>query len=635
MKKILYFLTIAFALPLFASCADLLEEENFGNPTIESMMANEENVVLLVGQAYADLKWVHDHWGYWGVSSLTSDECLNPIRMPGEHWKDSFYWKRLNNHEWNWLGDAFKNIWKSTISGAVLCNKTLETLFDYKEFMSESVYTQYVAELKVLRSYYYYLLFDCFGRIPYTEYFSKPLVEGEEYKAASKMPLMEPAKVWSKLVNCLEENAPNLPKVTEANRAANYGRVTQGFAYSLLARLYLNAESFDCEPETVELNDNTSYRATFKPVASPEDFYSNAVACCDEVITPGTYSIESSYFTNFKVDNQNSKENIFVLVENGNAKFDLRYNGSMMNKLRLTALTHHYSMQGAFGLVEKPWNGFRARPSFIDRYNERDVRGAGPAPKNLTNKDLPTIPEEWAEIYKDDAKALAKAIQDEFMPEVEAFSKTVQGYGTQRPQEWGWFVGPIFDNKGVILLDENNNLSFIFQDVEALDAASWNAGARLNKYELDKTGTYDWAENDFVLMRYADVLWMKEEAIKRGGAGASGANTEDFKTMLKRAFAYEEYPEEAFKAAYPGVVALELADILDERGREFTWEMVRRRDLIRFEKFNKSEYVQYVTGKDEYRKWFPIPYSVLEKAEVDMTTGKRYWTQNKGYEDIQ
>ena len=49
MKKILYFLTIAFALPLFASCADLLEEENFGNPTIESMMANEENVVLLVG----------------------------------------------------------------------------------------------------------------------------------------------------------------------------------------------------------------------------------------------------------------------------------------------------------------------------------------------------------------------------------------------------------------------------------------------------------------------------------------------------------------------------------------------------------------------------------------------------------
>ena len=68
MKKILYVITIALALPFFNSCAGLLEEENFGNPTIESMMGNEENIILLVGQAYADLKWVHDHWGYWGVS---------------------------------------------------------------------------------------------------------------------------------------------------------------------------------------------------------------------------------------------------------------------------------------------------------------------------------------------------------------------------------------------------------------------------------------------------------------------------------------------------------------------------------------------------------------------------------------
>ena len=150
MKKIFYILTVALALPLLHSCADMLEEENFGNPTIESMMGNEENVVLLVGQAYADLKWVHDHWGYWGVSSLTSDECITPIRMPGEHWMDSYYWKRLHNHDWNWMGDAFKNIWNSTISGAVLCNKLLATLAENNSSMSETIYKQYVGELEVL-----------------------------------------------------------------------------------------------------------------------------------------------------------------------------------------------------------------------------------------------------------------------------------------------------------------------------------------------------------------------------------------------------------------------------------------------------------------------------------------------------
>lgn len=624
MKKILYILTFALVLPLFNSCAGLLEEENFGNPTTESMMTNEENVILLVGQAYADLKWVHDHWGYWGVSSLTSDECITPIREPGNHWNDSNYWKRLHNHDWNWLGDAFKNIWNSTISGAVLCNKLLSTLANYKEFIGEGIYDQYVGELEVLRSYYYYLLFDCFGRIPYLENF--------EVKTE---PLMSPNDVWSHLVNCLERNAPNMPKVNDANRASNYGRVTQGFAYSLLARLYLNAESFDCTPDNVNLEDNTAYRSSFKSIASPNDFYTNAVACCDEVINSGSYTIEDNYFTNYRINNENSKENIFVLVEDGNASFDLRYNGSMMNKLRMLSLTHHYSLQPALGLAEKPWNGFCARPTFIERYADRDVRGPGPAPAGITNADLPAIPEEWTTEYKDNPQGLAKAIKEQFMPEVEEFSASVQGYGTQRTEDWGWFVGPIFDKDGVIILDEQNQLSYVCKEVESLDAASWNAGARLNKYELDPTGTVAWGENDFVLMRYADVLWMKEEAIKRNGTGTSGANSADFKKMLKRAFAYEEDPEAAYNAAYPGVVSLELEDILDERGREFSWEMVRRRDLIRFGKFNNSDYVEYVTAKDDYRKWFPIPYSVLEKGKIDETTGKRIWTQNEGYEDIQ
>ena len=61
-KIIIY---VALALPLFVSCNGWLNEKNYGNPTTEDMMSNEDNVVLLVGQAYADVKWLHDHWGYW------------------------------------------------------------------------------------------------------------------------------------------------------------------------------------------------------------------------------------------------------------------------------------------------------------------------------------------------------------------------------------------------------------------------------------------------------------------------------------------------------------------------------------------------------------------------------------------
>ena len=239
MKKFFIVALAAVAL-LSTSCEGFLEEENFGNPTIEDMMSNEENVVLLVGQAYAEVKWVHDHWGYWGVNTLTSDEGVCPTRLPGEHWADGGYWKNLNTHNWNAFGDAFKNIWNSTISGAVLCNKLINTLDTYQASMSKELYLQYRGELEVMRSYYYYLLFDSFGRIPYLEVF-EDVTE----------PLMESHVVWAHLVASLERNAPNLPAVTDATRATNYGRVTQGMAYSLLARLYLNAESFGCTPENV------------------------------------------------------------------------------------------------------------------------------------------------------------------------------------------------------------------------------------------------------------------------------------------------------------------------------------------------------------------------------------------------
>ncbi len=544
------------ALPLLTACDALLDEKNYGNPTQEEMLANEENVVLLVGQAYAEIKWLHDHWGYWGVNSLTSDECVCPVRMPGEHWSDGGYWKNLNTHKWNEFADAFKNIWNTTISGAILCNKVLSSLSSNLENMNEDVYEQYVAELEVLRSYYYYMLFDCFGRIPYQETFE----EAEET-------LMTPELVWAKLVTVLERNAPNLPIVNESNRAKHYGRVTQGMAYTLLARLYLNAESFDCTPENVE------------GINSPTDFYTKAIEACDKVIASGSYSIESDFFSNFLIKNEGSRENIFVIVENGDADFDARSEGSMSNKLRLPIMTLNYTHQSAWKMIEKPWNGFCARPTFLERYETTDVRGPGN-----------------------------------------------EGTGTLDTKKWGWFLGPVYNTDGDrILKDENGDEAVVRPEIEGLSKATWNDGARLIKYEVDKEGLSAFAENDFVLMRYADVLYMKEEAILRGGTGVSEINNPEFQLIRKRAFAYDS--DGGSSKIY---ASLSLEELLNERGREFAWENIRRRDLIRFGKFSDPGYVQYVEGTEPHRKWFPIPYSVLEKAPRD-ANGDPIWTQNPGY----
>ena len=62
MKKLMkYALICAMTLPMITSC-HMLDEDTFGAATVEDMLQNEENIVSLVGQAYADLRFMHDHW---------------------------------------------------------------------------------------------------------------------------------------------------------------------------------------------------------------------------------------------------------------------------------------------------------------------------------------------------------------------------------------------------------------------------------------------------------------------------------------------------------------------------------------------------------------------------------------------
>lgn len=556
MKKIILVLWVAVL--TFASCDNWLNEDYYGAASPDEMVNNEDNLVLLVGQAYADVKWLHDHWGYWGINTLTSDECVCPVRNPGGHWNDGGYWKHMNTHEWTAEDDAFENVWNTSISGAVLCNKILADIEPKRETVENvEVLDRYIAELKVLRTYYFYTIFDCFGRIPYTESFV-------ENPPVSEKPLMEAPEVWKKLVACLEDNKDELPKIADNT---TYGRATWGFANALLARLYLNAES---------------YGVTGEDAAGA---YSNCARVCQDVISSGLYQIESDFFTNFKINNEDSRENIFVIVEDGRGTFDVRNSGSMMNKLRVTTLSLHYQHQEIWNLVEKPWNGFSAPKEFIDKYAPDDKRGPGN-----------------------------------------------EGNGTNNTQQWGWFVGPVYNNNGQIAKDENKMDVIISpaivsnSGVATLDSASWNAGARILKYEIDKTKKYQYCENDFVLFRYADILYMQAEAFVRGGT-CEGATLSSLISDPQFQLIRTRAGQTAYTAA--DLTMGNLDELLDERGREFAWENVRHRDLVRFGKFQNGNWDGWGTWRNvksgAYLNWFPIPGPILRKSTDAV------WTQNEGY----
>lgn len=173
----------------------------------------------------------------------------------------------------------------------------------------------------------------------------------------------------------------------------------------------------------------------------------------------------------------------------------------------------------------------------------------------------------------------------------------------------GFLIGQQVDQTGALLKDRRGNnliftpeVSIIERDPNHLEVA----GIRIVKYPIDYANlATNLAENDWVYYRYSDVLLMKAEAQLRSGLGAAALPIVNNLRVTRGATVFG---------------TLTLDNLLDERGREFFWEGVRRQDLIRFGKF-LLPWQEKPTDDAKYLV-FPIP---------DNQLGNPNFIQNSGY----
>ncbi|WP_425476343.1 RagB/SusD family nutrient uptake outer membrane protein [Paraflavitalea speifideaquila] len=135
----------------------------------------------------------------------------------------------------------------------------------------------------------------------------------------------------------------------------------------------------------------------------------------------------------------------------------------------------------------------------------------------------------------------------------------------------GFLVGQQFDQNGVALKDRGGRPLAFTPEVKAIEIGTnlEVTGIRVIKYPIDYNSG-DNSNNDYVYYRYADVLLMKAEALLRNnGAAAALPIVNQVRT----------------KRGITALGAVTLDQLLDERGREFYWEGMRRNDLIRFGKY--------------------------------------------------
>ena len=547
---------------LLASCSleetprsKFSEQEAFSTPKLVYV-----NTVANVYSSIGNGLYGSDGGSVHTFQEFSSDASMIPGRQ-GD-WVDGGAWQNIFLHNFESSVSKYNDVWNNLYRVIGLANSSIDRLNKYLDEHPE--YAEYVYELRALRAVYYYYVMDLFGQVP--------LVVSSQV-SANEVAQSNRSDVFKFVTSELAECIPHLSDSKSQNEGEYYGRITKAVAYMCMAKCAINAPVY-----TIDDTTPTSYSAfvgtdkSGKATASEEqgktvsemgkninitldgktrNAWETAAYCADQIASLG-YRLQPSYADNFIVANQNSVENIWTRPNDC-----VNYKIEDCNIVR----TLHYNHGGAIGY--QGWNGACSSKQQMLVYG---YGTANPDPRLKLN------------FYTD----------KDYMEET---GKAVEDGATDKPLEYM----PLAVKVDFTAADDPHAMKC--------------SGARMKKYEFDKSTTQQYSfNNDLVIWRYADALLLKAEAEYRMG------NKAEALTIVN---------EVRGRVAATPRTELTLNDILDERMLELAWEGVRRQDQIRFCTFTEptadrfkgvthnASAGDYNDDTQGYTMVYPIPYAVL------------------------
>ena len=460
MKKFLY---IALAL-LLSSCSldehprdQIAEELAYSTP--EALFKNTVATLYnYVGGATDGQGLQGTCRGVYDLEVFGSDEAMLPTR--GHDWYDGELWQHMYRHSWGPGHDLLGNSWLYLYKAITLCNRSIELLARYRSMLTDEQFMAYTAEVQALRAIYYWYLLDLFGRVPIV---TATNISMNEVLQSERSELFH--FVFDELIDAskylVEENS-----VTHDDY---YGRVTKDVVAFVLAKLALNAEIY-LDDDWTDKQYPDGKQILFSIDGKQMNAWETVIYFCD-YLENRHYGLEFYYSNNFKVRNESSVENIWIIP------MDKDLYGNTQQNLRRS---WHYRHADAYGITGE--NGSCAT------LNTLRIFGYG------TDDEDPRFYENyWA-------------------------GEVLDRNGNVIPDRTG---APLIYYPLAVKMD----LSY--------DPYVETAGARMKKYDMDKNATKDGTlmDNDIVLFRYADALLMRAEAKLRNGEDGSF----DFNAVRQRA----------------------------------------------------------------------------------------------------
>lgn len=547
------------------SCTNL-DETVYEEYLVDDFFQTEEEILAGLAPAYGGMRGLFDLT--FEIEEYMGGNMISPTR--GQHWYEGGRFWRVHTFQLDPMDDLCTGPWNYCFGGISTCNRLLFILQD-KEFPNKE---QFTAELKMIRAYYYFYALEMYGNIPWIDRYD---LEPGFLPQQETQP-----QIYEKLVKDILENVEFL---SEEVNTETYGRFTKWAGYSLLARVYLNAvylKSESPEPETWN---------------SPE--WDKCIEACDQVIASGKFRLENDFFANFVPNNENSKENIFVVP------YDDVY--ALGFFLPLKGL--HYAHPGLFGTKAQPWNGMCMLPEFFESFDwggeDKDGDGLGDGVFEDTDgdgiKDVLAPGENpdlrWSEGFlfgpqlgKDGNMLLCSEESKGKGLFLYPFA-AANADGDLESEREVQFIHSWKRSDGTIQKDELMGFNYKF-------ANEYN-GARLNKYRFEEGGRAD-MNNDLPIFRYADILMMKAECLFRKGDKAGAAEL------------INQVRERAFEKPKPITPEQLTADrMFNEIRWEFYGEMRARQDARRFDKMSTKGSFGRPSYPSHKNDWMPIPLEQL------------------------
>jgi hypothetical protein len=572
MKSIKYYTLILAMIGISLTSCFNLDEEVFDRVDATIYYQDEASVKSAVASIYGTGALSYIEY-FWYLQEFSADQIAWRSWNGGLWGWDEAEKFVLSSHTWTPDSKIIRQTWQTAWTTIGLCNTLitdLEGLDPASLKMTEEKLKSYIAEVRTLRAWAYYNIYEVWGG-------ALPL----NISSGSEIP-----GIFDFLVKELDESVESLTKnsVNRMNQAVN--RIIK-------ARLLLNAELFIKQPK-----------------------YTECAALCQEILDNkyGDYALENDYRNIFSINNTQSSEVIMAF------SFEVgQLNGGWMRNMPFLP----YNIWDYFGGTynQSGWNCTILTPSYD---NSGNVLPTGGTDNPISFLEAP---------YNDKLGAVYERFDDRDIRKqnftYNSATGEYKGMFLKGEIKANLGTGEALkadadrDGQSLVYVDQVGTFLNKGRNLEVVMSPRWgetNSGVRLVKYPIyPSSAGIDFQDIDEVEFRLSEVVFMLAECKMR--AGDSNGAKELVNSVRQRYFSSSDWATVKDQPG-PGFTQFDMDWMLSQWGLEFLCEGRRRRtDLRRFDKFTQGQWwffgrttedgKELPAIRDRKYEWYPLPSSAL------------------------